>query len=47
VMEEGGAPFRAIRLLRQAQNPALFTVPKDAKIQPMPGSKAPVPGVPF
>ncbi|MCA3632176.1 MAG: hypothetical protein INF16_05230 [Methylobacterium sp.] len=47
VMEEGGAPFRAIRLLRQAQNPALFTVPKDAKIQPMPGSKSPVPDVPF
>lgn len=47
VMEEGGAPIRAIRLLRQAQNPALFTVPKDAKIQPMPGSSMPVPGVPF
>ncbi|MCU0819331.1 MAG: hypothetical protein MUF11_08480 [Beijerinckiaceae bacterium] len=47
VMEEGGAPVRAIRVLRQPQNPALFTVPKDAKIQPMPGSNAPVPGVPF
>ncbi|MCA3606014.1 MAG: hypothetical protein IOC55_09345 [Methylobacterium sp.] len=47
VMEEGGTPIRAIRLLRQAQNPALFSVPKDAKIQPMPGSNAPVPGAPF
>lgn len=47
IMEEGGAPIRAIRILRQPQNAALFTVPKDAKIQPMPGSSAPVPGVPF
>ncbi len=47
IMEEGGVPVRAIRILRQTQNPALFTVPRDAKILPMPGSGMPVPGVPF
>jgi hypothetical protein len=46
-VEDGAAPVRATRLLRQAQNPALFTVPKDAKILPLPGGSRNVPGAPF
>lgn len=46
VMEEGNAPVRAIRLLRQTQNPALFAPPRDAKILPLPGSTQPAPAAP-
>ncbi|CAN1556729.1 hypothetical protein MCEMSEM23_02442 [Rhabdaerophilaceae bacterium] len=47
VVNDRGQEFIAQRLLRQAQNPALFTVPKDTKIQPLPGNSGPLPGIPF
>ena len=51
-MTEGGQEMMAQRLLRQPQNPALFTVPKETKILPMPGNSGAgyagsLPGVPF
>ncbi|MGL5446883.1 MAG: hypothetical protein ACRDBL_06200 [Rhabdaerophilum sp.] len=37
----------AQRVVRQPQNAALFTVPKETKIQPFPGYSGPVPAAPF
>lgn len=37
----------AQRVLRQPQSPALFTLPKETKIQPFPGYRGPLPAVPF
>jgi hypothetical protein len=39
--------FVAQRVVRQPQNPALFTVPKETKIQPFPGYRGPLPAPPF
>lgn len=43
---QGEQQWQAERVLRQPQNPALFSVPKDAKIQPFPGGGR-APGLPF
>jgi hypothetical protein len=39
--------FVAQRVLRQPQNTALFTVAREAKIQPFPGYNGPLPAAPF
>jgi hypothetical protein len=39
--------FVAQRVLRQPQNPALFTFAKEIKIQPFPGYSGPLPTAPF
>lgn len=39
--------FVAQRVLRQPQNPALFTIAKETKIQPFPGYNGPLPAAPF
>lgn len=39
--------FVAQRVLRQSQNPALFTFAKEIKIQPFPGYNGPLPAAPF
>lgn len=48
VVEENGQILSATRIVRQAQSPALFQPPKDAKMQPMPGRGAnSLPKLPF
>jgi hypothetical protein len=44
----GGARLTATRLLRKSQLPALFEVPKELVLKPVPGSTAgPLPSIPF
>lgn len=43
---QGEQQWQAERVLRQPQNPLLFALPKDAKIQPFPGGGR-APGLPF
>lgn len=44
----GGGKLVATRLMRKAQHPALFEVPKDVTLKPIPGANpGALPGVPF
>ena len=48
VVQQSGQTMTAQRVLRQAQNPALFAPPRDAKPKPMPGRDASsMPKLPF